>query len=354
MCFSIKILLLVFILNSFVYSQNSLLKQKIEELKRVNNHLKINRRANVEIVKQELDLMDKIRSVSEKDMDDAQRVGAKAVRLFPCCMLEELTHSMEELSDTLTMFDVEDDLNDRRIGLRDPRRFSTYLLADIIKDSNDNSREFTAELEYQSGLIGIKKNRGNHGFLIDVGKVPLENINQQSREVISLAKYTPPECEIWEEYRNIKDEFASDGLSFRVEIPAMVGDTYILRAISYHESDANLDKIFAIKILRKDLDGSIIFFIKTIQQFEPPKLREPQREEFFRIEYLGLKTVIERNLKQNGFNDVQVETVATGKLITLKGIVPIGKTAEAIKIVENVYRDAIYLKVRLKNELTEK
>lgn len=99
-----------------------------------------------------------------------------------------------------------------------------------------------------------------HGFIADLGQTPIENINEQSREFIALTKHFPPT-----QSKNIKPEFTADGITFHKIVPINVGNTYILRAVLSKVGGG----IFALKVYRKDPDGSIIIFVKTIKLIKP-------------------------------------------------------------------------------------
>lgn len=328
-------LTVLFILPAF--SQDAPRKQKFDEVKQLTAQLKRLREERLEITKQQLSIIAKLKSVSENDSTEAEKAGAKAVRLFPCCASEEKVRAMDELS----YFNLSDkDL----VEGHDPLRLSSYLLSDSTRYLKEgNSIEFTAALLYKENLLTIEANdRGNHGFIIDVGKMPFESIDEQSSAVAALAEYRPPA-----EMKNIKSEYRGGELLFRRSASAAVGNTYILRAVSYEERDARLDKIFVLKVHRRDGDGSLILFIKTVKAFEPPKLKDPRREEYERLFNLGLVAKLKEELRAGGFNEIEVEI--SGKTVTLKGTVPSGKTADAIIIATETY-----IGVTFKNELIEK
>jgi hypothetical protein len=61
-----------------------------------------------------------------------------------------------------------------------------------------------------------------------------------------------------------------DGVQYRQNRPAIVGHTYLLRAISYGEADT----LVAFQIHRRETDKSLIIFWKALESFEKPLLAE--------------------------------------------------------------------------------
>ncbi len=327
-------LILTIIFSSTVFGQQSSRRQKNDELKQVNTQLKILREQRKEITNQQIELLLKIKSVSEQDSAEAEKVGAKAIRLFPCCELNELVRGMDEINSSDIPFNIEAEL-----GV--PVKFSSYLISDLNRKADANMIEGLSTFEYRDGTLNIIK-KVNHGFIIDVGNRSFESINEKDREITALAEYQPPTDE-----ENIKSEFVSDKLIFRQNVPLTVGNTYFLRAVKYGNPSECMDSIFALKVHRTDPNGSIILFIKAIKIFEPPKLKNPEREEYDRVFNLGLVAKLKEELRAKGFKDIQIET--TDKTVTLKGFVPNGKSAEAIEIAKN-----IYFGITVKSELFEK
>lgn len=56
----------------------------------------------------------------------------------------------------------------------------------------------------------------------------------------------------------------------RSSLPARVNDTYLLRSISYSESDT----LVAFRVVRQDEDGSLIIAWKLLKQYPPPDLAD--------------------------------------------------------------------------------
>ncbi|MDQ3322347.1 MAG: hypothetical protein M3525_07945, partial [Acidobacteriota bacterium] len=79
--------------------------------------------------------------------------------------------------------------------------------------------------------------------------------------------YKPPaaESEIRTEQRRAWN-YEANGAVYKSNLPAVVGNTYVLRAISFGDADV----LVALRIHRKDTDGSLIIFWKLLENFEKP------------------------------------------------------------------------------------
>jgi len=322
------VLLLLF--STFVFGQQSARKQKIDELNQVTAQLKILKEERRQITDRQLELLKKIKSVSEQDATEAAKLGAQAVRLFPCCALENMVSEMDEITFSDSSFEI--------------KHFSSYQITDfLIAEKDRTSREYPETITFsENALQFIEARDGNHGFILDLGKTEFEKIDEQTSEVAALAEYVPPTDE-----NNIRKDFTAKGLTFGRSAPVTIGNTYILRAIKYSTVPVSLDGIFAVKIHRRDKDGSIILFIKAVKMFEPPKLKDPEREEYFRVYNLGLVAKLKEEFGARGFREIEIEVV--DRVVVLKGSVPFGKVAEAVEIAKNITYGT-----KVKSELLEK
>lgn len=335
MRFSLVVLIFISIFSTFSYGQESLRRQKFAEVKSITQQLKLLKEENKRATQQQLEIIAQLQSVSDEDLSEAEKVGAKAVRLYPCCELKDLIKSMDGLNYLDTKdYDVP--------NLRYPFRFSSILVTDFSEKRDKNVTEFSDTFTYKDDSLIITKSRNNdHAFIADLGVMPFENINEDTREVVALAEYKPPANE-----NDINPEFTSGNIVFGQNVSVNAGKSYILRAVRYKNSFSPIDDIFALKIHRKDENGSIILFIKTIESFEPTKLSDPEREEFARLFNLGLVTKLKEELNAKGLKDVQVEV--SDKTFILKGFVPRGRINEAIKIADGIYQG-----MKVESELVE-
>ena len=129
--------------------------------------------------------------------------------------------------------------------------------------------------DYQDiAQIGLERNNlkvgfagANYGFFADLGEVSLADISKETVEVNFLLNYKPPInlSEIRIEQRKARNYEVGD-IIYKDNIPAVVGHAYVLRAISFDRADV----LVALKIHRKDTDGSLIIFWKMLEVFAVP------------------------------------------------------------------------------------
>lgn len=131
--------------------------------------------------------------------------------------------------------------------------------------SYDSTPQISLEQNYlQVGFYGA-----SYGFLTDLGEIQLAKIDTKTKGVNLLANYQPPLEET--KARMEKDKaknFVVENITYKRRLPAVVGNSYVLRAISYDEADV----LVAFKIYRQDADGSLIIFWKLLENFEKPLL----------------------------------------------------------------------------------
>ena len=317
MRFFLKTSFFFLILGSFIYGQDGSRQQKVEELKKVAAQIEQLENQIDKIGERRDELTGEILDIGSEDREEAGRIGAKAARLFPDGMMDKLIDAPDEVG------------------------FSIYSFTEIAE------YYFAPRLEYKNESLKFYKetdNQENFIFIADIGKTRLDALNEQSREFAALVKYRLPT-----EIKDVKTEFASDNLTFKQSASVVVGNTYLVRAVGYGRGDG----IFAVKVQRKDEDGSIVIFVKTIKTFEPPKSKiaastyENQNNQEPTGIYDGAATqAVQDALQKNGFFDIVAEVTTTE--VTLRGTVPKGKMAAAIQAAQES------AKRKIKNELTER
>lgn len=210
----------------------------------------------------------------------------------------------------------------------------------FTKQSNNYGDIPQISLEQNSLSVGFYG--ASYGFLTDLGNISLSEINQDSAETNFLIAYMPPDnlpaARI--EQQKVKN-FEFENKIYKDRLPVIVGNTYLLRAISYREADT----LVALKVFRKDSDGSLVIFWKEIKNFEKPFFAtDNQKVSITNASFDGaIAAKIQDALKAKGFTDVQVSTEKN--LIVLRGSVPKDKMADAIMIAQEISQRPI------KNEL---
>lgn len=306
MKFLLKISLLILLSTTFVFSQEQSRLQKIKEWKRVSLQIKQTKNPSQKLQERWQKLMEEILSVSDSDVAESKRIGAKALRMIP-----------NGIADSLT----------------------TEVGSPSFYSLSETSEYFSPELEYKNKSFILQRSGLNHAFITDIDKVLLEKINEQSREVVAINKYQSPI-----EAKNIKTEFVSDGIVFSTRVTVYVEHTYLIRNVMYPDGG----EVFVVKVHRKDTDGSIIIFIKKLKSFEMSKPTTfPIQETSIKPAIVDEKLVVKvtKALRTQGFKNIQIEIA--GQFLVLKGIVPRGKLAEAVKLAIEIAN------VPIKNQLTE-
>lgn len=133
--------------------------------------------------------------------------------------------------------------------------------------SNDYQKIAQIGLEQNSLKTGFAG--ADHGFMADLGEIPLSKVTSETAELAFLLKYRAATniVEARVEQRKAGNHKV-DGLHFKNYLPAVLGHTYVLRNINY----GNADIVVAFKIERKDTDGSLIIFWKQMGDFGKPTL----------------------------------------------------------------------------------
>jgi len=133
-----------------------------------------------------------------------------------------------------------------------------------------NSYDDNPQIGFEQGKLHTGFAGADFGFLCSLGDVPLEGVGLESEGVQYLAEFAAPtaEASAREQYRKIGQGFAIGNHFYTGYLPATVGHTYVLRSISYRESDV----LVAFRIVRKDTDGSVVILWKKLKEFPIPFL----------------------------------------------------------------------------------
>lgn len=281
---SLIVLLIIFSI-SFAYAQNASRLQKIKEWKKLDLKMSRTEAPPEKLQRRWQKLWEEIVFVSNEDVAEAKKLGAKVVIMIPNHIADS---SLNEVGSP-----------------------STYSLS-------ETSEYFSPELEYKNKSFILENKDGNYAFIADIGKVPIENINEQSREFIALNKYYSPTNP-----KDIKSEFVSDGIIFGKKVNVYVRHTYLIRNVMY----PNGGEIFALKVNRQDKDGSIIVFIKKIKSFKMSQLADFPAQETSAKSIVFAEKLVEKviqKLGNKGFFGINE------KYLVLTGAIPKGKMSEAL------------------------
>jgi hypothetical protein len=299
MRFSLKVIVSLFLFVSITAAQELTREQKLQKIDELNNQIKT--------------LENDVISPSAKDLKQAQKDGFSVFRIMPR------------------------EKYDRKLTISGGGAYFSF--ARKTSEYGQGS-----DIELSQGYLSVGFAGADYGFIYDLGETSLADVSDDSGGVTFLINYKPPTNEPVIRIEQRKDhEYESDGILYKRRLPGIVGHTYILRSILFDRYDV----LVALKIHRKDTDGSLVIFWKLIKNFEMPKLERSKI-----VVNAGETTVdsetanaVQKALIEKSLFNVSVE--ANNKEVILRGIIPKGKMADAVRIRQET------AKRRVRNELAE-
>lgn len=219
-----KMLVFVALCPSIVFSQEATREQKLQKIDELNSRINV--------------LEQDFLSPDIKDLSQSQKEGFAVFRITPR------------------------EKYDRKLRVQGGGSYYSFTTK-----SHDYQKIAQIGLEQNNLNVGFAG--ADYGFITDLGEISLTDITKDTAEAIFLANYRPPtnEPEVRIEQRRAHN-YETGGISYKNRLPAIVGHSYVLRAISFE----NADVLVAFKIHRRDADGSLIIFWKSLENFEKPFL----------------------------------------------------------------------------------
>jgi hypothetical protein len=220
----LRVLVFVLLLSSFAAAQEPTRAQKIEKITEL--------RSQIGTLEKDIMMPD------AKDSALAAKLGVDAIRLLP----------REKYDGVLAI---------RGGG----SYYSFFLKSQAYGRGSD--------IGLEQGYLKVGFAGADYGFMYDLGEIKLEDVTKDSKETFFLVSYKPPslEPEVRKEQRR-SWEYDANGVMYKSRLSSVVGHTYLVRSISFGSSDI----LVAFTVKRKDDDGSLIIFWKTIENFEKPAL----------------------------------------------------------------------------------
>lgn len=133
-----------------------------------------------------------------------------------------------------------------------------------------HSYGYGSDISLEQGFFKVGFAGADYGILINVGDVPLEELNTENAKVKFLATYNTvleePQARV--EQRRFGGGTSIDGILYSERVRAQVQSTYVVRSINYSQSDV----LVAFRVVRKDTDGSLIITWKMLKEFPVPDL----------------------------------------------------------------------------------
>ncbi|HST23256.1 MAG TPA: hypothetical protein VLR90_19185 [Blastocatellia bacterium] len=131
---------------------------------------------------------------------------------------------------------------------------------------------FGSDIELQQESFSVGFAGADFGFLTNLGNTPLDGVTLESAGVQFLSSFVAPTKlpDAREQQHRTGAGFETNGFAYKSNIPAAVNTTYALRSISYRFSDL----LVAVRPIRKDSDGSMVFLWKILKRFPNPVLED--------------------------------------------------------------------------------
>lgn len=129
----------------------------------------------------------------------------------------------------------------------------------------------TAQINLELNRLSTGFAGSNFGLMADIGDVSITDDLSGIPELSFLSKYNAPTNIVAARAEQAKSrDYKVDNFRLKSYLPAVVGHSYILRAISFHGGSA--DVLVALKVIRKDTDGSLIIYWRQLADFGKPTL----------------------------------------------------------------------------------
>ena len=144
---------------------------------------------------------------------------------------------------------------------------SYYSFTRLSHEYNSGS-----DVSLEQGLLSVGFMGADFGFMLNLGDVPLEEVSAEAEAVRFMASFETPSPEPLA--REAQKRFMHGGgaqsgqWTYKNRLPAVAGNTYALRSVSYNTSDV----LVAFRLLRKDSDGSVVLLWKLLKTYPKPSL----------------------------------------------------------------------------------
>ncbi|HEX6284005.1 MAG TPA: hypothetical protein VFZ71_03980 [Pyrinomonadaceae bacterium] len=129
---------------------------------------------------------------------------------------------------------------------------------------------FGSDIQLAQGHLLTGFGGSDYGLMVNLGDVPLENVDLKSPEANVLASYKPASQleQARLEYRRVAQGTEIGGLEVKSRLPLRSNSTYLLRAMNYRRTDV----LVAFRVVRVDSDGSATILWKLLKKYPAPQL----------------------------------------------------------------------------------
>jgi len=125
-----------------------------------------------------------------------------------------------------------------------------------------------------------------YGFLTNLGDVPLEKVSLTDPRAGFIASYEPAITllQARAEMVRARQTVTIEGNCYQATVPVELNSTYLVRSINYGKplfgpnsssrsgNTRSADVLVAFRVVRKDVDGSLIIVWKLLKKYPEPKL----------------------------------------------------------------------------------
>lgn len=126
------------------------------------------------------------------------------------------------------------------------------------------------QIGFEQGQLNSSFAGADYGILVNLGEIPLETLSSEHPALRFLGLYEAANKEplARSEYYRFATGVVVDDASYRTRQKARVNNTYALRGIHYDDSDV----LVVFRIVRQDIDNSIIIAWKLLKKYPKPEL----------------------------------------------------------------------------------
>jgi hypothetical protein len=159
--------------------------------------------------------------------------------------------------------EIYDGKRERGLAINGGGAFYSFALA--THEYGRGSDIMLEQGDFSCGFAGA-----DYGMLLNVGDVPLDQVNSEHLAARALLEYMPTSAEpdARKAQQALWQGMDLSGVVFKNRMLAKVSNTYLLRSVNF----GGYDIAVAFRVTRKDTDGSLILLFKVLKRFPKPNL----------------------------------------------------------------------------------
>ena len=133
---------------------------------------------------------------------------------------------------------------------------------------------YGSDIELQQNQFSVGFAGADFGFLIRLGKIPIEEVTIDHPAAQFLSTFTAPTTEpgAREQQKRASAGFDVNGFTYQDRVKFKNKNSYLLRSIGYRNSDL----LVAFRIVSQDEDRSVVIVWKILKTFPVPQLTAAQ------------------------------------------------------------------------------